>query len=210
MLELFKSVFRSRSAPVWSGATRRGAQWMAQLAKLALRWSAFSLGSQLVWIVVRKWHYPLAPSPNVRRTTGYDSRQGSLWVATRLLLYWCSHPAIIAPTHSIVCQNVKKWAKKWIWEVDFSWFFYNFWVCKMEIEWFRKINWSSSNFETFKASLERGQTQPATILKNSVKVDLVYEGMKYCVRATQTGKSNYMMELGHSKKDVEACICIII
>jgi len=61
----------------------------------------------------------------------------------------------------------------------------------------------SSNFETFKASLERGQTQPATILKNSVKVDLVYEGMKYCVRATQTGKSNYMMELGHSKKDVE-------
>ena len=26
----------------------------------------------------------------------------------------------------------------------------------------------SSNFETFKASLERGQTQPATILKNSV------------------------------------------
>ena len=64
----------------------------------------------------------------------------------------------------------------------------------------------SSNFETFKASLERGQTQPATILKNSVKVDLVYEGMKYCVRATQTGKSNYMMELGHSKKDVEACI----
>ena len=37
-------------------------------------------------------------------------------------------------------------------------------------------------------------------------MDLVYEGMKYCVRATQTGKSNYMMELGHSKKDVEACI----
>ena len=46
----------------------------------------------------------------------------------------------------------------------------------------------SSNFETFKASLERGQTQPATILKNSVKVDLLYEGMKYCVRATKTGK----------------------
>ena len=66
----------------------------------------------------------------------------------------------------------------------------------------------SSNFETFKASLERGQTQPATILKNSVKVDLVYEGMKYCVRATQTGKSNYLMELGHSKKDVEASIII--
>ena len=64
----------------------------------------------------------------------------------------------------------------------------------------------SSNFETFKASLERGQTQPATILKNSVKVELVYEGMKYCIRATQTGKSNYMMELGHSKKDVEVCI----
>ena len=61
----------------------------------------------------------------------------------------------------------------------------------------------STNFETFKASLERGQTQPATILKNSVKVDLIYEGMKYCVRATQTGRSNYMMELGNSKKDVE-------
>ena len=61
----------------------------------------------------------------------------------------------------------------------------------------------SSNFETFKASLERGQTQPATILKNSVKVDLLYEGMKYCVNATKTGKSNYMMELNQSKKDVE-------
>jgi acetyl-CoA carboxylase/biotin carboxylase 1 len=61
----------------------------------------------------------------------------------------------------------------------------------------------SSNFETFKASLERGQTQPATILNNSVNVDLVSEGMKYCVRATKTGRSNFMMELGHSKKNVE-------
>ena len=34
--------------------------------------------------------------------------------------------------------------------------------------------------------------------------------MKYCIRATQTGKSNYMMELGHSKKDVEACIIIFL
>jgi acetyl-CoA carboxylase/biotin carboxylase 1 len=61
----------------------------------------------------------------------------------------------------------------------------------------------TSNFETFKASLERGQTQPATILKNTVRVDLIAEGMKYCVRATKTGKSNYMMELNNSKKDVE-------
>ena len=57
----------------------------------------------------------------------------------------------------------------------------------------------SSNFETFKASLERGQTQPATILKNSVSVELIYEGMKYCVRATKTGKSNYMMELNQAR-----------
>nr|APH81346.1 ACC [Paracyclopina nana] len=61
----------------------------------------------------------------------------------------------------------------------------------------------TSNFETFKASLERGQTQPATILKNSVNVDLIHEGMKYCVRATKTGKASYMMELNESKKDVE-------
>ena len=54
----------------------------------------------------------------------------------------------------------------------------------------------SSNFETFKTSLERGQTQPATILKNHVKMELVYEGMKYCLRVTKTGKLNYMMELG--------------
>ena len=27
--------------------------------------------------------------------------------------------------------------------------------------------------------------------------------MKYCIRATKTGKSNYMMEIGQSKKDVE-------
>ena len=61
----------------------------------------------------------------------------------------------------------------------------------------------SSNFETFKASLERGQTQPATILKNSLQVDLISDGMKYRLKATKTGKSNYMMELGTSKKDVE-------
>ena len=61
----------------------------------------------------------------------------------------------------------------------------------------------SSNFETFKASLERGQTQPATILKNSLRVDLICDGTKYRLKATKTGKSNYMMELGDSKKDVE-------
>ena len=58
----------------------------------------------------------------------------------------------------------------------------------------------SSNFETFKTSLERGQTQPATILKNHVKVELVYEGMKYCLRVTKTGKSNWMVELGKKLK----------
>ena len=56
----------------------------------------------------------------------------------------------------------------------------------------------------FKSTLVNQFFKPAfNILKNSVNVDLIYEGMKYCIRATQTGKSNYMMELGHSKKDVE-------
>ena len=61
----------------------------------------------------------------------------------------------------------------------------------------------SSNFETFKTSLERGQTQPATILKNHVNLELVYEGMKYCLRVTKTGKSNYMMELGEKYVDAK-------
>ena len=50
----------------------------------------------------------------------------------------------------------------------------------------------SSNFETFKASLERGQTQPATILKNSLQVDLISEGTKYRLKGTQLHMVNFV------------------
>lgn len=61
----------------------------------------------------------------------------------------------------------------------------------------------AANFETFRASLERGQTQPANILKNYVHVELVYEDIKYSVRATKTGKASYVLDLNGSKKEVE-------
>ena len=60
----------------------------------------------------------------------------------------------------------------------------------------------TTNFLSFKTSLERGQTQPATFLKNTVTVDLVYEGDKYTVRTTKTGPSQYMVELNGSVKEV--------
>ena len=36
-----------------------------------------------------------------------------------------------------------------------------------------------ANFQSFKTSLERGQTQPASLLENTVDVDLIYNGFKY-------------------------------
>ena len=59
-----------------------------------------------------------------------------------------------------------------------------------------------SNFQSFKTSLERGQTQPATFLKNFVKVELIYDDVKYCVLTTKTGPSFYMVELNGTHKEV--------
>ena len=59
-----------------------------------------------------------------------------------------------------------------------------------------------SNFQSFKTSLERGQTQPATFLKNFVTVQLIYDDIKYCVLATKTGPSLYMVELNGTHKEV--------
>jgi acetyl-CoA carboxylase/biotin carboxylase 1 len=59
------------------------------------------------------------------------------------------------------------------------------------------------NFQSFKTSLERGQIQPATFLKNTVNVDLIYEGVKYELRVTKTGPTQYIVELGDSAKEAE-------
>jgi len=60
-----------------------------------------------------------------------------------------------------------------------------------------------SNFQSFKTSLERGQTQPASLLGNTVSVDLIYAGFKYKVSATRTSPSHYWLELNGSHKEVE-------
>jgi acetyl-CoA carboxylase/biotin carboxylase 1 len=59
-----------------------------------------------------------------------------------------------------------------------------------------------SNFQSFKTSLERGQTQPATFLKNFVTVELIYDDIKYCVLTTKTGPSLFMVELAGTQKEV--------
>ena len=59
-----------------------------------------------------------------------------------------------------------------------------------------------TNFQSFNTSLERGQTQPATFLKNFVNVELLYEDFKYKLRTTKTGPSLYMVELNGSAKEV--------
>eukprot|EP00095_Tigriopus_kingsejongensis_P004246 maker-scaffold711_size108467-snap-gene-0.33 protein:Tk04246 transcript:maker-scaffold711_size108467-snap-gene-0.33-mRNA-1 annotation:"hypothetical protein DAPPUDRAFT_222043" len=61
----------------------------------------------------------------------------------------------------------------------------------------------STNFQSFKSFLERGQTQPATFLKNSVYVELIFGGFKYSMRTTKTGPTQYMVELKGTKKEVD-------
>ena len=60
-----------------------------------------------------------------------------------------------------------------------------------------------TNFQSFKSSLERGQTQPASLLKNTVEVDLIYQGQKYKVSATKTGPTVYWVEFNGTHKEVE-------
>jgi len=60
-----------------------------------------------------------------------------------------------------------------------------------------------TNFQSFKTSLERGQTQPASLLGNTVDVELIYEGFKYTVSTTKTSPSLYWLELNGSHKEIE-------
>merc|ERR1719369_320462 len=60
------------------------------------------------------------------------------------------------------------------------------------------------NNQSFKTSLERGQTQPASLLKNTVDVDLIYQGQKYQVSATKTGPTLYWVEFNGTHKEVES------
>ncbi|QQP49798.1 Uncharacterized protein FKW44_010585, partial [Caligus rogercresseyi] len=62
----------------------------------------------------------------------------------------------------------------------------------------------NTNFQSFKASLERGQAQPAKFLKNCVHVDLIQEGFKYAISATKIGPTLYFIELNGSFKEVIA------
>ena len=43
----------------------------------------------------------------------------------------------------------------------------------------KKFIYEQKKLQSFKTSLERGQTQPASLLKNTVDVDLIHHGQKY-------------------------------
>merc|ERR1719402_374754 len=60
-----------------------------------------------------------------------------------------------------------------------------------------------TNFQSFKTSLERGQTQPASLLCNTVDVDLIYQGQKYSLSATKTGPTTYWVEWMGTHKEVD-------
>ncbi len=61
----------------------------------------------------------------------------------------------------------------------------------------------TSNFQSFKTALERGQTIPATFLKNTVKVDLLLDGFKYVLRTTKVGPTLYLVEINGTAKEVD-------
>ena len=61
------------------------------------------------------------------------------------------------------------------------------------------------NFQSFKTSLERGQTQPASLLRNTVDVELIHHGLKYKMSCTKTGPELYWVELNGTHKNVETC-----
>jgi len=60
-----------------------------------------------------------------------------------------------------------------------------------------------TNFQSFKISLERGQTQPASLLHSTVDVDLIYQGQKYSLSATKTGPTTYWVEWMGTHKEVD-------
>ena len=60
-----------------------------------------------------------------------------------------------------------------------------------------------TNFQSFKISLERGQTQPASLLHSTVDVDLIYQGQKYSLSATKTGPTCYWVEWMGTHKEVD-------
>ena len=60
-----------------------------------------------------------------------------------------------------------------------------------------------ANFQSFKTSVERGQTQPASLLQNTVAVELIHGGYKHQVQATKTGPSLYWVEFNNTHKEVE-------
>ncbi|XP_078337630.1 acetyl-CoA carboxylase-like isoform X9 [Crassostrea virginica] len=59
-------------------------------------------------------------------------------------------------------------------------------------------------FQTFQASLERGQILPANSLKNHVDVEFISEGIKYNVKVVKTGPNNYFICMNGSILEVEA------
>ncbi|GAB6029960.1 hypothetical protein CHUAL_005655 [Chamberlinius hualienensis] len=59
------------------------------------------------------------------------------------------------------------------------------------------------SFQNFQTSLERGQILPATTLNNTVDVELVYEGIKYKVKATKSGISSYFLSLNGTYKEID-------
>jgi len=59
-------------------------------------------------------------------------------------------------------------------------------------------------YQTFQSMLERGQILPITAIKNSVPVELIYEGNKYVLQVSKMGPTNYFINLNESTIEVEA------
>lgn len=65
------------------------------------------------------------------------------------------------------------------------------------------VDMASAHFSSIIPFFFPFQTLPANLLKNTVTVDLLYEGFKYTVRVTKTGPIQYLVELNGSVKEVE-------
>lgn len=55
----------------------------------------------------------------------------------------------------------------------------------------------------FLHSLERGQVLPAASLLNSVNVDLIYEGVKYCLKVARQSPTTYVLIMSGSDREID-------
>ncbi|XP_078663986.1 acetyl-CoA carboxylase-like isoform X7 [Branchiostoma floridae x Branchiostoma belcheri] len=60
-----------------------------------------------------------------------------------------------------------------------------------------------SAVDHYRMSLERGQVLPPTTLTNTVEVELIFEGFKYCLEVTRQSPSSYFLVMNKSTIEVD-------